>query len=191
MPGPNSVMPKPCLKRMFFSRVYFSTSGTGSGAPPDVQKRRDDRSAASQLGAVVSIWYIVGTPPKDRDMLALDQGQHLRRVELADEDRRPAKDDLRQGVDEQPARVEHREDVQIHVVMGHVVDDGVERVPGDHAVGDLRRFGQAGRPAGEDQGGDIFCFKAFTGHGRVRRRIGARFQRAGFPQSHFHPGEGW
>ena len=63
-PGPNSVMPKPCLKRMPFSGVYFSTSGTGRGAPPLVQKRRLLRSAVSQFGAVAIIWYMVGTAAK-------------------------------------------------------------------------------------------------------------------------------
>ena len=48
-------MPKPCLKRIPFSAVYFSTSGTGNGAPPDVQKRSADKFTESQFGAVVNI----------------------------------------------------------------------------------------------------------------------------------------
>ena len=54
-------MPKPCLNWTPFSRLYCSTNGTGRGAPPLVQKRKLLRSAWFQLGAWVSIWYMVGT----------------------------------------------------------------------------------------------------------------------------------
>ena len=37
------------------SGVDGAEFGTGKGAPPDVQKRNADKSAASQFGAVVSI----------------------------------------------------------------------------------------------------------------------------------------
>ncbi len=97
--------------------------------------------------------------------VALKQRQHLGGVEGADEDGRPAKNDLRQGIDEQPAGVEHRENVEIDVIVGHIMDDGVERVPGNHAVRNLGGFGQAGRTAGKNQRGDILGFERFAGDG--------------------------
>ena len=100
-------------------------------------------------------------------MFALEQSQHLCGLELTDENRCPAEDDLRQGVHEKSARVEHREDVEVDIVMCHIVDDGVERIPRDHAVGHFRGFRKAGRSAGEYQGGDVLCFEAGTGNGGV------------------------
>ena len=141
---------------MPFSRVYCSTSGTGKGAPPLVQKRRLLKSADCPIGGLGQHLVHGGHGGKDGHLLALDQVQHLRRIKLAGQDGRVAKDDLRRQVGEQPAGMEQGEDIEIDVVVVQVVDDGVEHVPGDHAVADLRPFGQAGGAAGEEEAGDIF-----------------------------------
>ena len=114
---------------------------------------------------------------KDSDFLTFKQIQNLRGVKCANEDRRAAEDDLRQGVDEKSACVEHGEDVEIDIVMCHIVDDGIERVPSDHAVRHFRSFGQTCRSASEYQGGGILCFETGTGHGGVRGGLKSRLER--------------
>ncbi len=85
-------MPKPCLKRIPFSAAYFSTRGTGRGAPPLVQKRRLLRSAVSQLGAWVSIWYMVGTAPKTVTRSRSISSSTCSGIKLAGQDAGVAKD---------------------------------------------------------------------------------------------------
>ena len=51
------------------------------------------------------------------------------------------------------------------------MDDGVEDVPVDLAVADLRSFGQAGGAAGEDEAGDVFFVEGGAGYGRFLRSI--------------------
>ena len=104
-------------------------------------------------------------------MLALEQCQHLRRIELPNKYRRSAEDDLRQRVHEQSARMEHREDIQVHIVMGHIMNNSIERVPRDHAIGDFRGFGQPCRAACEDQGSDVFGFEGLASNWRILRGL--------------------
>ena len=93
---------------------------------------------------------------KDGHAFAFDQREYPGGIELPEQNRRSSKDHLRERVDEESAGMEHRKDIQVHVVVGNVVDDGIERVPRDHAVRDLGGFGQTGRPARENQGGNVF-----------------------------------
>jgi hypothetical protein len=60
-PGPNSVMPKPCLNGVSWTARQRSITLTGSGAPPLVTKRRLDRSARAKRSEASSSWYWVGT----------------------------------------------------------------------------------------------------------------------------------
>ncbi len=65
--------------------------------------------------------------------------------------------------------MKQRKGVDGHITMMQIVDDGIQRVPGDHAVADLCRFGCTGRTAGEDQAGDVFFDDLF---GRDRTQHG-------------------
>ena len=58
--------------------------------------------------------------------------------------------------------MEHREDVEIHIVMCHIMDNGVECIPHDHAVRYLGSFRQTSCSTGEDQRRDIFRFERFA-----------------------------
>ena len=52
---------------MFFSFVYFSTSGTGRGAPPDVPRLSPLEVSAKYLRHMVAGWNAVpGRKPEDR-----------------------------------------------------------------------------------------------------------------------------
>ena len=91
----------------------------------------DRRAPSYGLGhRLVHGWH----PGKDRHLLALDQFQHLDWVELAHQDCGSAEDYLRQRVDQQATGMKHRKYVQVNIMMGDIVYDGVERIPGDHAV---------------------------------------------------------
>ena len=59
---------------------------------------------------------------KDRHLLALDQLQHLGRVELPGQDSGIAEDNLRRDVGKQSARVKERKDAQVDVIV--VADRG-------------------------------------------------------------------
>ena len=64
MPGPNSVIPKPCLNGTACTACQACISGTGSGAPPLVTKRTLEKSVSAKRGASSSCWYWVGTAKK-------------------------------------------------------------------------------------------------------------------------------
>ena len=118
---------------------------------------------------------------EDGGFFPLDQPQHLLRVEPFEQHGGSAHDHLRQGVDEQPADVEHRKHVQIHLVAAHVVNDRVQAVPGDLAMADLRALGQTGGAAGEDDGGDVLLDQhlARAGFGQSGVEQIAKVQAAG------------
>jgi len=65
---------------------YWLDERTGNGAPPLVQKRRLLKLAVFQLGAWVSIWYMVGTPAKTVTRSRFNEVQHLAGLKLARQD---------------------------------------------------------------------------------------------------------
>jgi hypothetical protein len=85
-----------------------------------------------------------GDAEEHGDALALDQVEHGVRVPRPHQHHGAAEDQQRQGVDQQPAGVEHRRVGDGDVATVQLVHGGVERVPGDHPVAHHGRLGGPG-----------------------------------------------
>ncbi len=67
--------------------------------------------------------------------------------------------------------MEEWKDAEVDVIVGKIVDDGVEHVPADLAMTDLSAFGQSGGAAGEQQASDVFFMQRFASDRRAGRLV--------------------
>ena len=120
-------------------------SDFGTGAPPQSNRRRDERSAFAHLGDSVSAANIVGTPKSNVTRMRCDRLDDRVRIEPRFDDEVAALEQRRQAGHVERGGVEHRRSDECHLVAAQIeVDEHVEAVPHDVVVREDRAL-RAGR----------------------------------------------